>query len=69
MIALAMLSLVVALLACGWTTAYAWTDALPNLLWLERARVEDAWLDGLVDMQLQLAAWQAVDPDLQDVTA
>lgn len=42
MIVLAVMSLAVALTASGWTTAYAWTAALPNLLWLDRVRRDDA---------------------------
>lgn len=55
------ISLVTALAACGWTTAYAWTDTIPSLLWLDRARREDAWLDTIDQMHASLAALNELD--------
>lgn len=44
MIVLASLTLAVALAASVWTTAYALTDTIPALLWLDQRRREDgAW--------------------------
>lgn len=61
MIALAMITLAVALAASVWTAAYAWTSALPELLWLDRVRREDAWLDSIEAMHLQLDVVLALD--------
>ena len=60
-----LISLAVALAASVWTTAYAFTDALPSLLWLDQARREDAWLDTIEAMHETLANWQ----HLEGVTA
>jgi hypothetical protein len=70
MMVMAMLSLVVALAASAWTTAYAWTDTLPSLLWLDRARAEDAWLASVEAMHETLDALLALDDQAQlDVVA
>jgi hypothetical protein len=61
MIALAMITLAVALAASAWTTAYAWTGTLPSLLWLDRARAEDAWLDSVEAMHETLDALLVLD--------
>jgi hypothetical protein len=61
MMVMAMLSLTVALAASVWTTAYAWTDTIPSLLWLDRARREDAWLDSIEAMHETLYAWRVLD--------
>lgn len=70
MIALALLTLAVALLASGWTTAYAWTGTIPSLLWLDRARRDDAWLDSIEAMHGTLDVLLALDDQAQlDVVA
>lgn len=70
MIVMAMLSLAVALAASMWTTAYAWTDTIPSLLWLDRARREDAWLGSIEAMRETLDAWRTLDGQAQpDVAA
>lgn len=70
MFALAMITLAVALAASVWTTAYAWTAAVPDLLWLDRARREDAWLDSIEALHLQLDVVLALDDQAQaDVMA
>jgi hypothetical protein len=70
MIALAMITLAVALAASVWTTAYAWTGTVPSLLWLERARRADAWLDSIDAMHGTLDALLALDDQAQlDVVA
>lgn len=65
MIALAMITLAVALAASVWTAAYAWTSALPELLWLDRVRREDAWLDSIEALHLQLDVVLALDNQAQ----
>jgi len=67
MLALAFLSLAVALAASSWTVAYAWTAALPDLLWLQRARQYDAWWDSIEALHLQLDV--VLQLDNQDVMA
>lgn len=70
MIALAMITLTVALVASGWTTAYAWTGTVPSLLWLDRARRADAWLDSIEAMHDTLDVLLALDDQAQrDVVA
>lgn len=70
MFALAMITLAVSVAASVWTTAYAWTAALPELLWLDRARREDAWLDSIDALHLQLDVVLALDDQgAQDVMA
>lgn len=61
MFTLAMITLAVALTASVWTIVYAWTAALPELLWLARVRREDAWLDSIEAMHLQLDVVLALD--------
>lgn len=61
MMVMALLSLAVALAASVWTTAYAWTDILPSLLWLDRARRHDAWLDSIEALHGTLAMLRALD--------
>jgi hypothetical protein len=61
MIALALLALTVALTVSAWTTAYAWNDAVPSLLWLDIARREDAWLDSIEAMHETLHNWEALE--------
>lgn len=64
MFALAMITLAVALAASVWTTA------VPDLLWLDRARREDAWLDSIEALHLQLDVVLALDDQVQaDVMA
>jgi spermidine/putrescine-binding protein len=65
MIALAMITLAVALAASVWTTAYARTDTLPSLIWLDRARAEDAWLDSVEAMHETLDGLLALDDQAQ----
>lgn len=62
MFALAMITLVVALAASVWTTAYALTAAVPDLLWLDRVRRTNAWWDTVEDMQVTLARWRELEP-------
>lgn len=50
MFALALIMLAVALAASMWTIAYTWNDLVPSLLWLDRVRAEDAWLDRIEEM-------------------
>lgn len=54
MILLALLLLAVAVAASGWSTAYAWTAALPSLMWLQRERQYDAWWKSIDAIHLQL---------------
>lgn len=54
MIVLAMLTLAVALGATVWATAYALTDTIPDLLWLDRARRANTWWDTIEAMHAQL---------------
>lgn len=56
MIALALILLAVAVAASGWSAAYAWTAALPSLLWLQRERQYDAWWESIDAMHDQLDA-------------
>lgn len=70
MMALALLTLTVALAVSVWTTAYAWTDTVPSLLWLDRARRADAWLDSIEAMHDTLDVLLALDDQVQlDVVA
>jgi hypothetical protein len=61
MITLALITLMFALAASVWATAYAWNNAVPSLLWLGRVRLEDAWLDRIEAMHVTLDAWQALE--------
>jgi hypothetical protein len=65
MVAGAVITMAVALAAIVWTTAYAWTDTIPSLLWLHRARAEDAWLDSIVEMHETLDRWVLADNMMQ----
>ena len=47
---LALLTGTLAVLISVWTSAYCWTSTLPTLMWLDRARREDAWLDSIQSM-------------------
>jgi len=59
MIALALILLAAAVAASGWSAAYAWTSALPDLMWLHRERQYDAWWESIDAMHEQL---QVVHP-------
>lgn len=61
MIILAFFSLAVALAASVWTIVYAWNAAVPDLLWLDRVRRWDAWLDSIDAMHETLDALQVLD--------
>lgn len=56
----ALISLAVALAASVWTTAYAWNAAVPDLLWLDRVRRWDVWLDSIDAMHETLDALQVL---------
>jgi len=57
----ALIMLTVTLAASMWTTAYAWTDAIPGLLWLDRVHREDVWLDAIDHMHETLATLLALE--------
>ena len=57
----ALVALAGALAASAWTTAYAITDAIPSLLWLDHVRRTDAWWDTIEAMHETLANWQNLE--------
>lgn len=59
MFILAMITLAVALAASVWTTAYAFTSTVPDLLWLDRVRRMDAWWDTIEGMHETLMRLRA----------
>lgn len=61
MLILGLLTLTFSVAASVWTTAYAVHEPVANLLWLERVRREDAWLDTIEDMHATLAALLVLD--------
>lgn len=63
MMVLALLSLAVAVAASVWTTAYALQEPLADLLWLQRVRQWDAWLDTIEAMHEQLDVVLVLDAE------
>jgi hypothetical protein len=62
MIIMALFCLMVSVAASVWTAAYAWTDAVPDLLWLDRVRRMDAWWDTIEAMHQTLETLRADEP-------
>lgn len=59
----AILCALVALAASVWTTAYAWTASVPDLLWLAYVRQERARWDSIDALRGHLAELQRLDLD------